>query len=204
MAANNEDTIPGFMLESPNFIIKFISGYQRGEVSHILEYETDWMEVMLIILNTLEMFPVSVEAVEHIAARALEEWITSHDGAEDLGIKAEVKMEEKMYFCPPLGSKKSLKLSFTDKFKTDVIFHIKKKSTMKSLKNLGAEAVANMLEEEEDIAKLEIPLTLIFNLVKAFRNDWSERYYRNNIKCCKDHLEKTKNVQDFCTFLKML
>ena len=39
---------------------------------------------------------------------------------------------------------------------------------MKTLKDLGAAAVAVQLEEEKDIAKLEIPKTLLVDLMKAF------------------------------------
>ena len=199
MAPNENDTIPGFTLKSPNFMVRFLAGYQKGLVSQILEYETDWMEVMVIILDMLEMFPNSVMTAQNILARKLKNWIISQPGAEHLNIKANAFLEEQVYFTPPLGSKKSLKISFTDNYKTEVLFHIKKRTTMKSLKDLSVSAVVDNLKTKEDIAKLEIPISLIANLVKEFGDDWSSRFYRNNISCCKRHSEGISKFNPRCS-----
>ena len=74
---------------------------------------------------------------------------------------------------------------------------------VESLKDLGAAAVVDLIEKEDDIAHLEIPITLVFNLVKQFKNDWSARYYRANINCCRDHREGVKKEHEWCDFLKI-
>ena len=51
------DTVPGFTMQSENFYLKFITGLQCGVSSKLLEYETDWYEVMEIILSRLEDEP---------------------------------------------------------------------------------------------------------------------------------------------------
>ena len=196
---NNEETVPGFTLQSSQFMVKFVAGFQKGLVSNSLEYNTDWMEVMIIILETLEIFPTSVKTVEQVLATALDEWVVAN-GA--LNIKTSVKIEEKIYFPPPYGSAKSLTLYFSDNFKTEVLFHIKKKTSMKTLKDLGAAAVAVQLEEEKDIAKLEIPKTLLVDLMKAFKNDFSEKYYYSQINCCYNHKESILNLSQLCGFGK--
>ena len=53
----------------------------------MLEYETDWMEVMVIVLDILEKFPSSVTRVEAGLGDALEKWVSSHPGAVVLNIK---------------------------------------------------------------------------------------------------------------------
>jgi len=174
------DTFPGFHLQSPNFVVTFEAGFRKGVVSLKLEYETDWKQLMMNILNTLEMCPTSVMTTKNILERCFQN-VNFQD------IKANVTLEEKIYFPPPLGSEKSLRISFTDVSKTDVVFHMKKKTTMKSLKDLGAAAVVENLKTVEDIGKLEIPTTLAANLVKLFENDWSPKFYRNNLDCCKEH-----------------
>ena len=166
---NNEETVPGFILQSQHFKVKFVAGFEKGLVSKLLEYETDWMEVMTIILEILEIFPTSVKTVEEVLAKALDDWIISNDGNGN--IKSSVKIDEKGYFSPPLGSKKMLNVCFSDKFETEVLFHIEKKSSLKTLKDLGAAAVVENMKNEMDVAKLEIPVTLFYDLVKAFRND---------------------------------
>ena len=197
---NNEETIPGFTLQSQHFIVKFVAGFTNGVSCKLLEYETDWTELMTIILEYLEMFPTSVKTVEEILAKAIDDWIILDWIAEN--IKSSVKMAEEVYFSPPLGSEKSLTVSFPDVLKTEVVFHIKKKSIMKTLKDLGAAAVVENLRSENDIAKLEIPVTLFLDLVKANRNDFSLKYYKSNINCCPNHREGTIDQSQFCNLPK--
>ena len=90
MAPNNNDTVPGFTLQSPNFMVRFLAGFQKGLVSEIVEYETDWIYVMAIILDSVEKFPNSVLASQNILSRRVENWIKSCPGAGHLNIKANV------------------------------------------------------------------------------------------------------------------
>ena len=127
------NTIPGFSIDSPNFQLKFVSGLLKGMDSQILEYETDWMEVMLILLKMLEQHPTSVKEACGAMGPALEDWIESHEGAHHLNIRTIVSMEEKCWFVAPEGRRKSLHVEFTDKFQTLVLFHVKKKAVMRGL-----------------------------------------------------------------------
>ena len=78
----------------------------------------------------------------------------------------QVRLEEKRYFLPPMGMRKTLKLTFNDRFTTQVIlillpliispmhplqvlFHVKKKQMLRSLKYLSAVVVAASLAREE-------------------------------------------------------
>ena len=101
MAQNNNkmDTVPGFTVESDNFMVKFISGIdKKGLLSELFEYETDWTDVFNMILDTLERSPTSVMITKNILATSLENWVTSHPGAENLNIKVNITMEEKVYY----------------------------------------------------------------------------------------------------------
>ena len=53
------DTLPGFKMQSENFVLKFVTGLQKGVCSKLLEYETDWYDMMEIILSRLEDEPVN-------------------------------------------------------------------------------------------------------------------------------------------------
>ena len=188
----NIETTPGFTLESPHFITKFLAGFEKGVSSKFLEYETDWLEVMSIMLETLEIFPNSVETIEEVLAKAIDDWIIIN--AFTFNIKTTVKMEEKVCFPPPFGAQKNMKITFSDKFQTEAHFYIKKKSSLKSLKELGAAAVVEDMKREIDIAKLEIPVTLFPDVLKAFRNDFSVKYHKENINCCFNHKAKEGNI----------
>ena len=137
------------------------------------------MKVMSIISDTLEMNPTDIHMAEAAMAKTLEEWI------EDLNfnISATAKLEENIFFTPPLGSKKSLRVTFTDQFKTEVIFHIKKRSTMRSLVDLSLAAVAEHVHLEKDLLSLELPVTLHGDLTVALSDGWTPRRYRDHIDC---------------------
>ena len=147
------DTVPGFLMQSENFFLKFITGLQCGVSSKLLEYETDWYEVMEIILSRLQDEPESKERFEIIASRDLEYWARVQPGGEALNLKIRVVLEEKRYFQPPSGSRKTLRLVFNDRFSTQVLFHVRKKQFLRSLKDLATAAVADQINNEGQIVK---------------------------------------------------
>ena len=42
MDIEHPDTTPGFEMESPSFVLTFVTGLQRGVESSMLEMDTDW------------------------------------------------------------------------------------------------------------------------------------------------------------------
>ena len=56
---DQQDTMPGFKMQSKNFVLKFITGLQKGVCSKLLEFETDWYDMMEILLSRLEDEPVN-------------------------------------------------------------------------------------------------------------------------------------------------
>jgi len=190
-----ERTVPGFTLQSSNFQVKFVTALQLGYVSNVLEYETDWMGVMYLVLDTLEMFPEDVDKIEEVLAKSYEDRIVTQAGPRHLNIQIATKLGEEVYFTPPLGSKKSLRISFTDLYSTVVIFHIKKRSTMKSLKELSSAAVAQHLRRKEDLLHLELPITLYKPVALDLQDGWTPRRYWENIDCCHQHKNSHKLLQ---------
>lgn len=184
--AERADTIPGFLMQSENFFLKFITGLQCGVSSKLLEYETDWYEVMEIILSRLQDEPDNKERFEIIASRDLEYWARVQPGGEALNLKIRVLLEEKRYFQPPSGSRKTLRLIFNDRFSTQVLFHVRKKQLLRSLKDLAAVAVADQICAESQINELscELPQVLLPTVRKAFNNCWTARHFRTwQVEC---------------------
>ena len=101
MEQERADTVPGFTMQSENFYLKFITGLQCGVSSRLLEYETDWYEVMEIILSRLQDEQEDKESFEVIAGRDLEYWAKMQSGGNSLNLKIRVMLEEKIYFEPP-------------------------------------------------------------------------------------------------------
>jgi len=183
---NHADTVPGFTMQSEAFFLKFVTGLQCGVSSKLLEYETDWYEVMEILLSRLQDEPERKEKFQTIASRDLEYWARIQPGGDTLNLKIRVSLEEKRYFLPPSGSRKTLRLIFNDRFSTQVIFHARKKMLLKSLRELAAIAVADHFKDGENIKKLdtELPRTVIPDVKKAFDNCWTPRFFRSQIVAC--------------------
>jgi len=183
---NHADTVPGFTMQSEAFFLKFVTGLQCGVSSKLLEYETDWYEVMEILLSRLQDEPERKEQFQTIASRDLEYWARIQPGGDTLNLKIRVSLEEKRYFLPPSGSRKTLRLIFNDRFSTQVIFHARKKMLLKSLRELAAIAVADHFKNGDNIKKLEteLPRTVIPDVKKSFDNCWTPRFFRSQIVAC--------------------
>jgi len=177
------DTIPGFTMQSENFFLKFITGFQKGVSSKLLEYETDWYEVMEIILSRLQDEQEDKDKFEIIASRDLEYWAKMQPGGDSLNLRIRAVLEEKRYFEPPSGSRKALRLNFNDRYSTQVLFHVTKKVFLRSLREVSAEAVADLVEKEAILDKLntELPVHLIEDVRKSYHNCWTPRFFRTNV-----------------------
>jgi len=173
-------------MQSESFYLKFVTGLQCGVSSKLLEYETDWYEVMEILLSRLQDEPERKEQFELISSRDLEYWARIQPGGDTLNLKIRVSLEEKRYFLPPSGSRKTLRLVFNDRFQTQVLFHARKKMLLKSLRDLAAIAVSDHINKEEDVDKLvtEIPRSLFADVKRAFNNCWTPRFFRTKIVAC--------------------
>jgi len=173
-------------MQSEAFYLKFVTGLQCGVSSKLLEYETDWYEVMEILLSRLQDESERKEQFETIASRDLEYWARIQPGGDTLNLKIRVNLEEKRYFLPPSGSRKTLRLIFNDRFSTQVIFHARKKMLLKSLRDLSSIAVADHFDKGELIEKLDIemPKSLLPDVKRAFSNCWTPRFFRTKIVAC--------------------
>ena len=159
-------------MESKTFSLKFMYACQQGELSHILEFMTDWKEVMEILLVCLETSPTDKVEVEKMGSEKLEQWALTQEGGDELELEVGVVISEKRH---QVDSLKSLRLIFNDMFKTVVLFNVRRKKVMKSLKTFAAEEVSRHLKSEQDITSLEIPRGLFKELEVAYRDSWRVR-----------------------------
>ena len=70
-----------------------------------------------------------------------------------------------------------MRIVFSGRYQTQLFFHVKKKVALKTLRDLGAEAVAELIKDENMIERLEVPETLVETIQGGFEDDWSERRY---------------------------
>ena len=168
-------TTPGFTMDSKMFSLKFMSASQQGQLSHLLEYQTDWKEVMQILLTSLETCPTNKTKVEKMASDKLEEWtltlLNQQYGGHELELKIGVIISDS------LDSFKSLKLVFKSRrIETVLLFNVRRKKVMNTLKTFAAEVVSCRLSQAEDVYSLEIPRGLFLDIDTAYNDSWRARY----------------------------
>ena len=116
-------------MESKTFTLKFNSACQQGQLIHLLELQTDWKEVMEILLVCLDSSPTNKVEVENRGSEKLEQWaLTTQEGEDKLDLKVRVIISEKRYY--EADSLKSLRLIINNKFKTVVLFNVRRKKVM--------------------------------------------------------------------------
>ena len=192
---DQQDTLPGFKMQSENFVLKFITGLQKGVCSKLLEFETDWYDMMEILLSRLEDEPVNQDKFQVIASKDLENWALIQPGGNTLKLKIKVEMEEKLYLRQvlanasvvksvnptpkQLGNTKTIKLTFSDRYTTQVVFHAKKKApkAVGSLRQLAALSASNSLRSIGEATNLAeeglLPANLVHDLEAAWTNCWT-------------------------------
>lgn len=133
-----------------------------------------------------------------IASRDLENWALIQPGGDTLQLKIKVEMEEKLYLrqiltnstvvkpinptTKQLGNMKAIKLTFSDRYSTQVVFHVKRKKAKKaaSLRQLSALAASNSLRSFGDASKMAeegvLPAHLVQDLKDAWTNCWTQRF----------------------------
>merc|ERR550519_2535813 len=168
------DTIPGCTLGSQLFDLTFVGGLQKGEPSSVLEDDTDWLQVMVIILDNLMRNPRSVDQVTEALDLALEDFMNAHHIhlADHPQIRIKSTLENYITVPEHFVPCKLLQIAFMDEFQTTLLFEVNKKTVMKSLKSISADVVASCLEVVKDVEKLEIPTIVKKDVKKSVRNDW--------------------------------
>jgi len=193
MDVERPDTTPGFEMESPNFSLTFVTGLQRGVASNMLEMETDWFDMMEILLSRLEDEPTNQIQFEVIAATCLEMWALHQPGGDTLFLRIKVEVEEQLYGrqmkLKELGRWKAIKLTFNDPNTTQVIFHARKKLRLQRLKEIAAVRTADQLLNVSAAKQLAdeglIPAALVQDLTLACLDTWTQRYSRLKLyPCC--------------------
>jgi len=188
------DTTPGFTMESLDFSLTFITGLQRGVESSMLRTETDWFDMMAILLSRLDDHPTNQGQFEVIASRCLEIWAVHQPGGEDLNLRIQVAVEERLYGkqlkMEEIGRCKAIRLTFNDPNTTQVFFEARKKLRMRRLKELAAAKTADQLPSlgsgKQLAAEGMIPAALVYDLTLAYLDTWTTRYSRQKLfPCCQ-------------------
>ena len=161
-----EKTNPGTTRETKNYEIIFVAGHQHNGSSYLVEYESNWIPLMQLILASLEISENTFEDISLFLNRELEKYLTP-------GINVRLDIFDQTYF--PMKETKSLQLSFTDPSKTSLVFFIRRKQVLRSLKDISIQKVSEQMIQTSDLLSLEIPMSLKSDLFNEDQTIWNER-----------------------------
>ena len=67
--------------------IKFNNGEQEKKISYMLEYKTEWQDVMTILLVCSETYHPDTIKTKELASYKLKEWALDREGGDELDLK---------------------------------------------------------------------------------------------------------------------
>jgi len=150
------ESSPGYTLSSPSFSLTFLQARQLGEANYALEYETDWQEVMAILLSCLALHPSTSSQAAELASSRLEAWALLQQGGDLLQLRIRTRVKDKPLGLRTSPTTKTLTLEFSDPRKTTITFEVVRRRQMMSLKRLGAAAVVENLRCVLRVDELEL------------------------------------------------
>ena len=164
-------------MRSERFSLMFMTGHQFGIGARDVEHGANWRGVMKIVLSAFEKNIDNNDMVKVELSKKLTETINLMGG-----IAVEVGIYEELFFPRPRGHMKRVKICMNDQNSTTVEFCIKKRNTMKSLRDLCLGVLAEEIKDGLTINNMDLPHTLLYSLRKEYYNCWaSKRFPRFNI-----------------------
>ena len=176
-----EKTNPGTTRETKNYEIIFVAGHQHSGSSYLVEYESNWIQLMQLILASLEISENTFEDISLFLNRELQKYLTP-------GINVRLDIFDQTYF--PKKQTKSLHLSFTDPSKTSLVFLIRRKQVLRRLKDISIQKVSEQMIQTSDLVCLEIPMSLKSEVIDEARTIWN----RTNPQ---EDFQKQENQRNF-------
>ena len=161
-----EKTNPGTTRETKNYEIIFVAGHQHNGSSYLVEYESNWLQLMQLILASLEISENTFEDLSSFLNQELEKYLSP-------GLNVRLDIFDQTYF--PKKQTKSLHLSFTDPAKTSLVFLIRRKQVLRRLKDISIQKVSEHIIQTSDLPSLEIPQSLKSDLIDEARTIWNRR-----------------------------
>ena len=125
---------------------------------------------MLILLESLESHQTDTARVMKTAAVRLEEWAVNQPGGEMLQLRVSVEIKDSKYYRQ--DQHKCLRLNFSDLHRTSVMFSVRRKTQLSSLRSLAAARVAGCVARKSHLEDLELPRDVLPDMKEAFDDSW--------------------------------
>ena len=179
-------TKPGSKYDSAHYEVIFVKGHQVGIGCYLVEYEMDWANLMNLILDTFEKTSNDDAKLSRSLSRSIEARIDRRFmSSTEPSIKVDVEILDQDYF--PLKQTKSLHVTFFDSFTTSLIFFIRRKQVMRTLKDASIQKVSELLQKKrQELDSLELPLSLKTELLSESQNIWYQTQFAKNPQLVSD------------------
>ena len=167
-------TPPGYLIDSEDIAVMFVSGHQDVLGWHNAEYVIGWKTVMRIILGVFQEKKRMAE-IQEILHNLLEIW--AEDGWMGRGKKiiVDLKITEEDFLPFDI---KQVKIQFYDDLATLLRFYVKKRKSKRkvTLKEHMLRELSFFVEKSEDVDSLELPRSLEAELKDEIENCWKSRH----------------------------
>ena len=168
-------TPPGFIVDTPNISVMFVSGYQSILGWHNAEYVIGWKTIMKMILGVFEEF-TRMEDIKKTLSMMLLGW--AKDGwmgrGKDVLIDLKITEEDFLPF-----NVKQVKIQFFDDQTTLLRFYVRKDKIVKksrTLKQITLQNLSFVVDKPTSVGYLELPIHLAEELEDEIENCWKSRY----------------------------
>ena len=157
---------------SANFIITFVKvGMSKKSNQGPLDCQDcqALKSIIKILLDRFERYPADTAKVAEEVAVLLR-----GDGdslLQTMIITNEVHDQQREKF---------LVVHFHDEHGTFLVFHVKKKMKMLTLRTIAAVTISRCLQKSEDVLGLELPKNVIYDILGAFKDSWKPKVYHHS------------------------
>ena len=168
-------TTPGFVIESEDIAVMFVSGHQREFGSHTAEYVIGWKRVMQMILcvfgDNNKMDDIMKTLLKLLKDWAKDDWM----GRGKVQVPVDLQITEEEFLPDDI---RQVKIKFHHELPTKLRFYVKnKKKQIDTLKTRVLASLASMVNNE-DVQSLELPRGLKEDLKDFKLNIWRKGLYK--------------------------
>ena len=147
-----------------------------------MEKKTDWSELMTIVGEGFDTSD-DIDTLKRNLETKIVEWLKTYETGTALVYNIDVKIEEIFSFDKDLGGRmKYVSAHFNDGLKTVLAFFVTRSRRLATLRDIACEALADLVKKDEDVENLDIPQSVLDDVVKSSNDPWTERGRRRTLE----------------------
>ena len=167
-------TPPGYVMDTDELAVMFVSGHQSVLGWHNAEYVIGWKRVMQMILRVFED-KKRMQDIQETLHELLKKWAKENWMGRGKDVIVNLKITEEDFL--PLDIKQ-VKIQFFDELATLLRFYVKKRKSKRrtTLKEIMLRQLSILVDKPDDVESLELPRVLEMELKDELENCWKSRH----------------------------